>query len=62
MKGRLLPSGFKEAREELLAACGIELNMTRFAVEREYRENPEFKRRIDIAALNLSQPENETLH
>jgi hypothetical protein len=29
---------------------------------REYNRNPEFKRRIDVAALSMSGPTNHTIH
>jgi hypothetical protein len=56
------PTDFNRARADFLEAMVAELNLPLFKIVHEYNNNAEFKRRVDIAALNLSQPETETLH
>jgi hypothetical protein len=57
-----LPPDFDRARAELLEAMVAEHNLPLFKLVQEYQRNPEFKRRVDIAALSRTQPESETVH
>jgi hypothetical protein len=56
------PTDFDRARADFLESLVAEWNLPLFEIVKEYNRNPEFKRRVDIAALNLSQPESETQH
>ena len=53
---------FDRARAEVLESMVAELNLPLFKIVREYTSNPEFKRRVDVAALSLTLPESETFH
>jgi ferritin-like metal-binding protein YciE len=53
---------FAEARYGLLATMAEELGEDLLAIIREYKLNAEFKRRIDLAALNMSCPTSEAVH
>ena len=53
---------FNEARLDLLEAFVAELGVTLLAVVHEYNSNAEFKRRIDLAALNMSAPTSQSIH
>ena len=53
---------FNEARLSLIEAFVSELGVTLLAVVQEYNRNAEFKRRIDLAALNLSCPASHAIH
>jgi hypothetical protein len=44
---------FNEARHGLLLTLAEEEGVTLYAMVREYNHNSEFKRRIDLAALNI---------
>jgi hypothetical protein len=55
-------SSFAEARYTMLMALCEEMGMTLLALFEEYENNPEFKRRIDIAAHHISSEPSETLH
>jgi|KBSMisStandDraft_5_1062788.scaffolds.fasta_scaffold5266119_1 hypothetical protein len=55
-------SPFDEARLGLLEAFVSELGVTLLDVVHEYNTNTEFKRRIDIAALEMSNPASHAIH
>ena len=56
------PSSFNEARQDLLEALAHEEGTSLLSVVREYNNNHEFKRRIDLAALNMSCPTSLSIH
>ena len=56
------PPDFDSARDALLEAFVAELNVPLFRVEELYNTNTEFKRRVDLAALELTNPSSETIH
>jgi hypothetical protein len=53
---------FNEARHGLLLTLAEEEGVTLYAMVREYNHNSEFKRRVDVAALNMSCPTSQALH
>jgi len=53
---------FNEARHGLLEALAADLETSLLTIVREYNHNDEFKRRIDIAALNISCPISNSIH
>jgi hypothetical protein len=57
-----LPPDFAAAVDQLLEAFVAEMNVPLFEVIKLYERNPEFKRRIDLAALSLLHPQSETIH
>jgi hypothetical protein len=54
--------GFHNARTELLEAYADGEGIPLSEVLHEYRNNIEFRRRIDLAALNMSAPQSEAIH
>ena len=55
-------SEFDQALYGLLEACPEAEGISLRAMIDEYDTNVEFKRRIDLAALNLSCPTSEAVH
>ena len=53
---------FSDARHGLLAALAQEEGVTLLTAVQEYNRNYEFKRRIDLAALQLSSPTSQAIH
>jgi hypothetical protein len=53
---------FNEARHELLEAVAEDMETSLLTIVREYNHNDEFKRRIDMAALNISSPTSNSIH
>jgi hypothetical protein len=53
---------FNDARAGLLETMAEEMGESLLTMVREYNRNPEFKRRIDVAALSMSGPTNNTIH
>ena len=53
---------FNEARACLLEALALEMNLTFSAVQREYESNHELRRRIDLAALDVTSPGSQSIH
>ena len=56
-----IPS-FNEARAFLLETLAREMNLTFSAVQREYESNDELRRRIDLAALDVTSPGSQSIH
>lgn len=54
------PDDFNDARDHFLEAMVAEMNMPLFKLIEEYQNNPEFKERVDTAALMMSG--GATLH
>jgi hypothetical protein len=53
---------FDRVRLNLLKSFVEAFDLTLLQVVDEYVNNTEFRRRIDIAALELSNPHSETIH
>jgi hypothetical protein len=57
-----METSFNEARDSLLEVFAEQEGWTLFAAFQEYHSNTEFKRRIDLAALNMSCPTSHSIH
>jgi hypothetical protein len=53
---------FDSARSALLESFVAELNVPLFRIVKLYQDNTEFKRRIDMAAMDLANPRSRAIH
>jgi hypothetical protein len=53
---------FNSARHALLEAFVVSFGLTLLEVVETYNHIPEFKRRIDLAAMDLARPQSQMIH
>jgi hypothetical protein len=53
---------FDSARSALLDSFSAELNLPLHKIVQEYQDNTEFKRRMDMAAMDMANPRSRAIH